>query len=131
MKLGCFIPVVLVPGQHCCLEKGGGGGQGCVVYFQFPKIFKRLVSAPTGSYSKIDMTLRRGLNRRINLRCYYRDLETRGPHTDHLTFFLFLEIAYKPPRNLFSKECTPTSTHTQHFRMFRGLDICNLIAGFG
>ena len=35
----------------------------CVVYFQFPKIFKRLVSAPTKSYSKIGVTVRRGLKR--------------------------------------------------------------------
>ena len=67
----------------------------CVVYFQFPKIFKRLVSAPTKSYSKIDMTVRRGLKRRIINRCYYKDLKTRGPHLDHLK--VFLEIAYKPP----------------------------------
>ena len=68
----------------------------CVVYFQFPKIFKRLVSAPTKSYSKIDVTVRRGLKRRIINRCYYKDLKTRGPHLDHLK--VFLEIAYKPPR---------------------------------
>ena len=54
----------------------------CVVYFQFPKMFKQLVSAPTGSYSKIDMAVRWGLTRRINLRCYDGDLKTRGPHTD-------------------------------------------------
>ena len=66
-----------------------------VVCFQFPKIFKQPVSAPTGSYSKIDMTVRRGLKRRIINRCYYKDLKTRGPHLDHLK--VFLEIAHKPP----------------------------------
>ena len=70
-------------------------------YFQFPKIFKRLVSAPTKSYSKIDVTVRRGLKRRIINRCSYKDLKTRGPHLDHLK--VFLEIAYKPPSFLVQK----------------------------
>ena len=48
------------------------------------------------NYSKFDMTMRRGLNRKISLRCYYRESKTRRLHTHHLQVFA-QEIAYKPP----------------------------------
>ena len=60
------------------------------------KKFQTLVSAPTDGYSKLDMTVRRGLNRKISLRCYFRDSKNKETSYTPPSSFL-LEIAYKPP----------------------------------